>query len=215
MTSILRVDRILEEVVVTLGRKQVSGSRQTSSGEEAKGSTDGAHDPRGVEVPARDRELVVVVEEIGLIISSVSVSRHPAGNRRRATTYHHGNNDKLDSRNKPQHSRSERPARLTLVLATPHDDKEADETGEAQDGRERGQEADGLPHGAEVALTRLTQLLIRKLSTVRIVQARAAPVQTYVFLQGLALGGRDRVGDPVGDRDGGDDHGGRCHVSVR
>lgn len=116
-----------------------------------------------------------------------------------ASTYHNRDYGKFNQRDERHHKGDKGPASLTLVLAALHDDGKGDEGGEAHDDDEGGHEADRLPHGAEVALALMTELLVGEAAAGRVVEAGAALVQADVLLEGLAFGGGDRVVDPVGD----------------
>ena len=65
----LRVDGVLgvfEVFVVVLGREELGRGPEAEGQQDGDGGADDAEDPGGGEAPAGERELVVVVEQVGL-----------------------------------------------------------------------------------------------------------------------------------------------------
>jgi hypothetical protein len=155
----LRVERVLQEVVTLLGRKHICRSCETKSGKESDRGADSAENPRHIQVPAWNCELVIIVEKIGLLSfqPKVQLPRSWSFIRARglAQTHHNSDGNKLKNGNNRHHKGGERPARLPLVLAALYNDDKGDQTSQTHQGRDGRQETNGPPHGTEISLTLL------------------------------------------------------------
>lgn len=137
---------VRDELIATLGREDLSREDDSASAKQTQAPTDGAKDPRFIELPANE-EPVLVVEQICL---ERHVSLELYSPLSHAKTYHNRHARRLQHGGQDNQNTQKPPPVLTEPLPTRENDQVGDDTHTLEHDGEGHQEADRAPHRAEV-----------------------------------------------------------------
>lgn len=189
--------------------------RKRGGASDGDAGADDAKEPRSVERPAGDEELLVVVVRIGLrnmalehLRSSLCKMDHGA-TIRLIQTHHNADNDIFNNSNTSQKPRQYLPPKLSPLLPAPNEENVHDHHDEVQRHGEVRQEPGRPPEVTKAGVVGsggVALLLGREGLTRRIAEVGAALVEPDCLEDVVAFRGSDGVVDPSGEDYGSDGH---------